>query len=166
MRGAWSRSWGSRARRWGAAWAAAAWRSATCCGCSSCPTRRSRCWRTGVSAEGHGRALLLAEDHDARRRLARAAAVDGWSVRTAEARARESNTRSGASGDVARQKPTRAGADRQQAERDIADELAGALGAEVRVRAARGGGFRAEISFASAEEALELARRLRPRAVA
>ena len=45
----------------------------------------------GALSEGHGRALLLAEDHGARRRLARAAAGQGWSVRVTEERARESN---------------------------------------------------------------------------
>ena len=45
----------------------------------------------GALSEGHGRALLLAEDHGARRSLARAAAEEGWSVRVTEARARESN---------------------------------------------------------------------------
>src|SRR5919198_1471957 len=38
--------------------------------------------------EGHGRALLLAPQHDERRRLARDAARNGWSVRETEARAR------------------------------------------------------------------------------
>ena len=47
----------------------------------------------GALSEGHGRALLLAEDHGARRRLARAAAEQGWSVRVTEARARESNAK-------------------------------------------------------------------------
>src|SRR5690242_16065688 len=43
----------------------------------------------GDLSEGHGRALLLTDDHDARRRLARSAAAEGWSVRTTETRARE-----------------------------------------------------------------------------
>src|SRR3954469_7175033 len=43
----------------------------------------------GELTEGHGRALLLTDDHDARRRLARAAADEGWSVRTTETRARD-----------------------------------------------------------------------------
>ena len=43
----------------------------------------------GRLTEGHGRALLLAADHADRRRLARAAADGGWSVRVTEARARE-----------------------------------------------------------------------------
>src|ERR1700741_3814495 len=45
----------------------------------------------GALSEGHGRALLLAEDHDARKGLARSAVQQGWSVRTLEERARESN---------------------------------------------------------------------------
>ena len=42
----------------------------------------------GSLSEGHGRALLMAPDHDARRRLAREAAAKGWSVRQTEERAR------------------------------------------------------------------------------
>jgi ParB family chromosome partitioning protein len=38
--------------------------------------------------EGHGRALLMAQDHGERRRLGRAAADEGWTVRETEARAR------------------------------------------------------------------------------
>src|SRR5436305_12098324 len=45
----------------------------------------------GTLTEGHGRALLLAEDHADRRRLARAAGAESWSVRTLEQRAREAN---------------------------------------------------------------------------
>ena len=79
----WSRSSGSRARRSAAASAAAASRSRTSCACSTCPTRRSTLLEAGDLTEGHGRALLLAEDHAARRRLARTAAAEGWSVRDA-----------------------------------------------------------------------------------
>src|ERR671937_2627650 len=43
---------------------------------------------SGALTEGHGRALLLAPDHAERRRLARAAATEGWSVRELERRAR------------------------------------------------------------------------------
>ena len=42
----------------------------------------------GSLSQGHGRALLMAPDHDARRRLAREAASKGWSVRQTEERAR------------------------------------------------------------------------------
>ena len=42
----------------------------------------------GDLTEGHGRALLLAGDHADRRRLARAARAEGWTVRRTEAEAR------------------------------------------------------------------------------
>ncbi len=124
----------------------------------------------GALSEGHGRALLLAEDHGARTRLARAAVQEGWSVRTVEARARETNASVVAKG------PGRGGKrgssagdahpDQEQAAREIADALGAALGAEVQVKPTRDRGYHAEIRFATSEEALELARRLRPRAVA
>src|SRR6201999_461308 len=43
----------------------------------------------GRLSEGHGRALLMAPDHADRRRLARAAAEEGWTVRETESRARD-----------------------------------------------------------------------------
>src|SRR6202008_1805667 len=46
----------------------------------------------GTLSEGHGRALLLADAHAARRRLAASAAEGGWSVRVTEQRARDDNT--------------------------------------------------------------------------
>jgi len=113
-------------------------------------------------SEGHGRALMLAEDHWARRRLAREAVREGWSVRTVEARAREANKAGEAKSKkrVAGAKP-RIHADQEEAASTIATTLEEALGAEVRVRAEKGG-YRAELSFASPEEALALARRLGP----
>jgi ParB family chromosome partitioning protein len=45
----------------------------------------------GSLTEGHGRALLLADDHADRRSIARAAVQGGWSVRVVEQRAREAN---------------------------------------------------------------------------
>jgi ParB family transcriptional regulator, chromosome partitioning protein len=123
----------------------------------------------GGLSEGHGRALLLAEDHAARRSLARAAVAEGWSVRTAEARARQSNAGAGAAG-APRKKRGRGAEeehpDQRRASEEIAEALGSALGAEVRVKAAPDGGYRAELSFSTAEEAIELARRLRPQAVA
>jgi ParB family chromosome partitioning protein len=120
----------------------------------------------GTLSEGHGRALLLAEDHGARRSLARAAAEEGWSVRVTEQRARESNAGGGARRARARGGTNRAHPDREQAAAEIAEALAASLGAEVRVKAVRAGGYRAELCFATLEDAIELARRLRPRAVA
>lgn len=112
-------------------------------------------------SEGHGRALLLAEDHAARRRLARDAEREGWSVRTVEARAREANKAQGIKNEKrsARKEPG-LHPDQQERVTTIATVLEEALGAEVRVRAEKGG-YRAELSFADAEEALALAKRVR-----
>ena len=123
----------------------------------------------GSLSEGHGRALLLAEDHGARRSLARTAVAEGWSVRTVEARARAVNAGGAADngGVVGRQRAGRAShPDQEAAAQEIAEELGAALGADVRVRPTRSGGYRAELEFAGPEDALELARRLRPHAVA
>jgi ParB family transcriptional regulator, chromosome partitioning protein len=118
----------------------------------------------GALSEGHGRALLLAEDHRARGDLARAAVDDGWSVRITETRARQHNAGEGS----ARGRSHGGHAphpDQEQAGREIAETLSSALGAEVRVKVTREGGYRAELSFSTPEEAIELARRLRPRVV-
>jgi ParB family transcriptional regulator, chromosome partitioning protein len=119
----------------------------------------------GALSEGHGRAVLLAEDHAARRALAHAAATEGWSVRVTEARARESNAKD------AQQTSRNATAlhshpDQEQAAKDIAEALGGALGADVQVKPTRDGRYSAQLSFSTPEEALELARRIRPRVVA
>jgi ParB family transcriptional regulator, chromosome partitioning protein len=122
----------------------------------------------GALSEGHGRALLLAEDHGARARLARTAVQEGWSVRTVEARARETNAGAGARqrrADKAGRAARDAHPDQEQAAREIADALGAALGVEVQVKPTRDGGYRAEMGFVTPEEALELALRLRPRTV-
>ena len=117
---------------------------------------------SGALTEGHGRALLLASDHSERRRLARAAAEAGWSVRVTEEKARETTAKEPS----AAPRQARAGVhpDQLEAMSEIAEALEAVLGAEVRVRPA-GGGYRAELAFASAQEAILLAQRLRPRAV-
>lgn len=107
-------------------------------------------------SEGHGRALLLAEDHTARRRLARDAVREGWSVRTVEARSRETNQESGiATGKPGSRTSPSVHPDQQEAAATIALALEEALGAEVKVRTEKGG-YRAELSFAGPEEALAL----------
>ena len=122
--------------------------------------------QTGALTEGHGRALLLSSDHSDRRRLARAASAEGWSVRALEREAREANARDGgARGTRAAKAPARH-PDEEEACRAIADALGGALGVEVSVRAVRAGGFRAELRFDDVEDALTVARRMRPRAAA
>lgn len=128
----------------------------------------------GRLTEGHGRALLLAEDHADRRRLARQADAERWSVRELEARARSANHAPSAVGGAARAagRSSAGGADRsghpdqQDAIARISDALGAALGAEISVAASGARGYRAEIRFDSLEEALELARRLGVRAVA
>jgi ParB family chromosome partitioning protein len=114
----------------------------------------------GRLSEGHGRALLLAEDHSARRVLARDAVHEGWSVRTVEARARTANEGGTAKGKATRDKAKDGlHPDQREAAATIATSLEEALGAEVRVRPT-GSGYRAELSFADVEEAVELARKL------
>jgi ParB family chromosome partitioning protein len=119
--------------------------------------------QTGRLSAGHGRALLMAEDHAARRSLARNAVEQGWSVRVTEERARQSSAGVG-QGLPARRARISAGThpDQEQAARDIADVLGTALGAEVSVKPRRGGGYRAELSLSSLEEARALAVRLKP----
>jgi ParB family transcriptional regulator, chromosome partitioning protein len=111
---------------------------------------------SGALSEGHGRALLLAEDHADRRRLARAAAEGGWSVRVTEQHAREANAAPRGGG-------TRGGPpmhpDQAAAASEIADALGGALGTEVKVRP-RGTGYKVELAVGSVDEAVALARRL------
>jgi ParB family transcriptional regulator, chromosome partitioning protein len=118
-------------------------------------------------SEGHGRALLLAEDHGTRRSLARSAVEQGWSVRVTEERARAGmGVKSTATKRKRRDGPgSSIHPDQEQAARDIADALAGALGADVQVKPTQDGRYRAELSFATPAEALELARRIRPRLV-
>jgi ParB family transcriptional regulator, chromosome partitioning protein len=113
----------------------------------------------GALSEGHGRALLLADDHGERRRLARAAVEGAWSVRVLEQRARESN----AGPRVARKGRAALHPDQEAAAAEIAEALGAALGTEVRVRP-RGTGYKAELAFDSAEDAVALAARLRPSA--
>src|SRR4051794_207483 len=116
----------------------------------------------GELSEGHGRALLLAEDHAARRSLARTAAAEGWSVRTLETRARDANGRS--AGACRATTKAQAHPDQAAAAAEIAETLGAALGVEVTVRP-RAGGYRAELVFDDPVEAIALARRLRPRAI-
>jgi ParB family chromosome partitioning protein len=105
--------------------------------------------------EGHGRALLMAPDHADRRRLARAAAEEGWTVRETEARAREA-----ASPTKPAPKPVRtAHPDQVAAAERLQDALSRALGADVRV-APRREGYTVTVAVASLEAAEALAERL------
>lgn len=116
----------------------------------------------GALSEGHGRALLLAEDHAERRDLARSAIAGGWSVRELESRARASSPRPVRR---TRVKPV-IHPDQQAALEQIADTLQPVFGREVAVKPTRNRGFRVELELDSVEDAVELVRRLRVRAAA
>jgi ParB family chromosome partitioning protein len=115
----------------------------------------------GSLTEGHGRALLLADDHADRRSIARAAVHGGWSVRVVEQRAREAN----APARTAKRGRAAVHPDQEAAAARIGEALGAALGTEVRVRP-RGTGYKVELAFEDVDEALALAHRLRPRAAA
>lgn len=114
----------------------------------------------GSLSEGHGRALLLAEDHAERRRLARIAVAEGWSVRKLEARARDTNEQvpRKASGRSAKQPATHP--DAAAGSMEIAQILESLLGTEVNVRCDASGAYKAELQFASPDEARALVDRL------
>lgn len=111
---------------------------------------------SGALSEGHGRALLLADDQGDRRRLARAAVEGGWSVRVTEQHARAANS----GPREARKGRAAVHPDQTAAASEIADAIGAALGTEVRVRP-RGTGYKVELAIASVDEALALARRVR-----
>jgi ParB family transcriptional regulator, chromosome partitioning protein len=111
----------------------------------------------GELTEGHGRALLLAEDHGERRRLGREAAREGWTVRVVEQKARETNTR----GEIRASRTAPAvHPDQAAAAGEVGEAFGRALGIEVRVRPTSSGGYRVELSFDDADQAHELAARL------
>ena len=115
----------------------------------------------GRLTEGHGRALLTAPDHADRRRLGRAAADEGWTVRETEARARET-----ARPPEVAPKPRREfHPDQIAAAERLQDAFSNALGADVRV-APRREGYTVTLAVDSLEAAEALAERLSFRAAA
>lgn len=115
----------------------------------------------GKLSEGHGRALLLAEEQPDRRRLAQQAAADGWSVRVTEDRARAANAAAGSGKRSRGVLPTRAALhpDQKAACEEISETLGRALGRDVRVRP-RGTGYKVEIVLDDPAEADAIARRV------
>jgi ParB family transcriptional regulator, chromosome partitioning protein len=112
----------------------------------------------GDLSEGHGRAILQLDDQTARRKLAKQAAAEGWSVRQVEGKTRSQNgkrARKGSSGG-------RISAEERAAMADAEDALGAALGADVRIRKA-GDGLRAEILADDLAELQALAKRLKRR---
>jgi ParB family chromosome partitioning protein len=107
---------------------------------------------SGELSEGHGRALLMARGNDARRHLAKDAAVHSWSVRETERRAKESGA-----GKLAKVVPH---PDQEAALTRAEESLEQALGTGVKVRAGRRG-VRAELRFDDLDELHAFARSLR-----
>ena len=115
---------------------------------------------SGQLSEGHGRAVLQATDHHARRRVARAARDRGLSVRQTEQLAR-----GGKAGRAAKRAPRLQSADAIEAARDAEEMLSSLLGREVHVRMGRRGGA-VEIPFDDIAELGEIARRITGRRAA
>jgi ParB family chromosome partitioning protein len=109
----------------------------------------------GRLTEGHGRALLVAPDHDDRRRLARAAVQEGWSVRQTEARARATAGGSRRS----RRRAAEPHPDQEAGARRLSDALSQTLGSDVTVTP-RGDGYRIVLDFSDPGAAEALAERL------
>ena len=111
----------------------------------------------GDLTEGHGRAILQVRDQDARAKLAKRAAAEGWSVRETERHADHGGGR--------RKKAATGGrisAEERAAMSGAEDLLGSALGQDVRVRRA-GDGLKAELLFDDLTELESLAKRLRKR---
>jgi ParB family transcriptional regulator, chromosome partitioning protein len=118
----------------------------------------------GDLTEGHGRALLLTDDHSARRTLARDAVRNHWSVREVESRARDAGSATAEERPLRRRKAA-VHPDQESAMELISDALGAAIGRDVDVTPAKAGGYRVQMSFESLDDALDVARRLRVRAV-
>ncbi len=114
---------------------------------------------SGQLSEGHGRALLMASDHAARRRLARTAADEGWTVRHTEDRARELEGRATAGASGRRRGAAALHPDQVEAAERLGDALGQALGTEVKV-SPKGEGYRVTLAFDSLDDAMAVAERL------
>jgi ParB family chromosome partitioning protein len=114
----------------------------------------------GTLSEGHGRALLMAEDHQQRRILARRAAREGWSVRTTEERARGGAAAGSASRSEELGREEEQARGRAELAERIAEGLERALGGQVRVSAQARGGFKVQLRLRDEEAASELVKRL------
>jgi ParB family chromosome partitioning protein len=115
----------------------------------------------GALSEGHGRALLMAPDHADRRRLARTAVQEAWTVRRTEEAARATQGEAEAGAPRTRRIRGSAGMHPDQAEAAgrLGDALGRVLGADVQV-APKGEGYKVTLAFASLDDAMALAERL------
>lgn len=111
----------------------------------------------GELSAGHGRALLMCKDQTERRRLARAARAEGWSVRETEERARRAERGSGQNHPRGPQVVVHP--DLSDLVAAAEDALSAALARDVKVRI-RKGRCRVEFELDDPREAVELAARL------
>lgn len=113
----------------------------------------------GMLSEGHGRALLRADDRLAMKRLAHEAVDRGWSVREterqAEAAANAANPQAKVEGSAAER------AEIDEGTQAIAEGFTSVFGFEPKVKIT-GRGTRVTLDFASAEEAIAAINSLRP----
>ena len=110
----------------------------------------------GELSEGHGRALLLCKDQDARRKLAKAARSRRWSVRETEEHAKAAAQKLAG---TSKRGPVVIHPDLQEALGVAEDALSAALGRDVRVRPVRGS-YRVEFEVEDPGEGVELAERI------
>ena len=108
---------------------------------------------SGELSEGHGRALLAAKGQEPRRRLARRAVAEGWSVRETEKRAKGEE-------EPPSRKPRELHPDEEAAIGKAEDALERALGHDVRVSSGPRG-LTAQIRFEDLDEVLALTKSLR-----
>jgi ParB family chromosome partitioning protein len=111
----------------------------------------------GALSEGHGRALLMTPDHGDRRRLARDASAEGWTVRETETRVRAAAGRAEPEARPRRRRP--AHPDQVDSAARLGDAFGRALGADVRV-APRGEGYQLTLALGSYDDAVALVERL------
>ena len=110
----------------------------------------------GQLSEGHGKAILSVEDHDARRKFGKQAAAEGWSVRQTEEKAKSAN------GGSTKSRPKAPGlsAEETEAIAEVTAKLETKLDRPVRIKP-KGSGLTLEIQLESLDQALDLAKKLK-----
>lgn len=113
----------------------------------------------GQLSEGHGRAILRATDHEARRALGRKAVAEGWSVRETE-RFAEAAAEAGPKAQVQVEAYDAGREEAATVVRELAGSFEAVLGVDAGVRVTRGGAVRVTLGIASVDEAVALLGRL------
>ena len=99
----------------------------------------------------------MAGDHDDRRRLARTALAEGWTVRRTEAEARAPSEAHARRRPGPRRAAARSHPDQEAAASRLGEAFGRALGADVQVTRRGAPGYKVALTFDSLDEALELA---------